>query len=600
MKDHRLLQEALLGLVCLALIGFAAHGAPASDAGNDTANNSTIPDSAASSGAAANALADNSLGDNNAAAGLDPSANAPGQQASNVPEWSITEIALTARKKQMSTYADPGVTATFTAPNGTKATVSGFWDGGTTWRIRFAPTSLGTWNYTTSSSDAGLNRQKGSFNCVAPATGNHGFVRSDPNNPGSFVWDDGTRYFMWGQTYYDVMMNVNANGGWQSAVNGSAGYGMNKIRFHVYPQGIYVAGVEDTSYPQVIPYAGTPASPNRDQLNIPFWQNLDTYVRYLDSKGMVADLIVFDCYQQYGANQFGTSTQDNRFLLYAISRYGAFHHVIWCVANEWEKMLQYGLTQSYFDNLGSTIRSSDPWMQNGAFLRPLSIHSETHLNFPFASSSWPVHVVVQYGTANGTYLNGDQWGNASAVANDGTKPVINDEYGYIGTSFTVNSVSYPFTQQQDRATTWGIVTGGGFGSAGDARRAPSGTGNPEVSGDWYDAPDYGDISRLVSFFTTKSIPYWQMASQNSVVSSGTRVYCLAKTGQEYVFYAAAGGPFTINLPPGNYHACQFDPTTATETALSDVTGTTSITKEFSLPASNGTGSNDWVVRLRAY
>jgi hypothetical protein len=500
-------------------------------------------------------------------------------EAEDVAKWSVKEITLAARGTYA--YTDEGVTATFTGPSGIQKMVHGFWDGGSTWRIRFAPTREGAWSYTTTSSDAGLNGKTGGFTCVAPKAGNHGFLRRDSNNRTSFVWDDGSRYFMWGQTYYDVMLNVQANGGWKTAVDNSLANGMNKIRFHVYPLRSYGSGIEDTTYPQTIPYGGTSSSPNRDQLNNSFWQGLDAYVKYLESKGVVADLILFNTYVPQGALQWGTQAQDERFLRYALARYAAFHNVIWCVSNEWAVS---GKAQSYIDILGSIVRNDDPWIAEGSFLRPLSVHQNTGVAFQFFGSNWPVHASVQFGVRNKTYANGDEWSNASITSNLGhSMPVVNDEYGYIGEKTPIN-----LTRTQHRSCIWGIATSGGYGSAGDYPRIS--TGNPEISGDWSEAAEYGDIKRLVDFFTTKGIQYWRMSSQNALRTSGTRVYVLAESGQQYVIYAAVGGNFSVDLAAGSYDAWRFDPRTGAETSLGTVAGGGS--SPFEMP-----DSQDWVVRL---
>lgn len=57
----------------------------------------------------------------------------------------------------------------FTSPSGRKKTVRGFWDGGTTWKVRFMPDELGEWTFTSFASDknnSGLNEAKGTFNCI--------------------------------------------------------------------------------------------------------------------------------------------------------------------------------------------------------------------------------------------------------------------------------------------------------------------------------------------------------------------------------------------------------------------------------------------------
>jgi hypothetical protein len=44
-------------------------------------------------------------------------------------------------------------------------TITGFWDGGQIWKIRFSPTSVGIWTYKTNARDAGLNGQTGFITC---------------------------------------------------------------------------------------------------------------------------------------------------------------------------------------------------------------------------------------------------------------------------------------------------------------------------------------------------------------------------------------------------------------------------------------------------
>ncbi len=71
---------------------------------------------------------------------------------------------------------------------------------------------------------------------------------------------------------------------------------------------------EHNDYPDAQPYKGTSTNPNRDVLNLDYWQKLDQLVQYMDSKGMVADLIVTNPYRE--DRQFGTDTQNDRFVNY--------------------------------------------------------------------------------------------------------------------------------------------------------------------------------------------------------------------------------------------------------------------------------------------
>ncbi len=218
----------------------------------------------------------------------------------------------------------------------------------------------------------------------------------------------------------------------------------------------------------------------------------------------------------------------------------------------------------------------------------------------YFGSKWPTHAIIQYGirnketdvadefknTAKTKYHNGDEWGNAGIIYNLGhNMPVVNDEYGYLGDATPIN-----LTQTQHRWTIWGIATAGGAISIGDNRQAPTGT--PEISGDWLDAPEYDDIQRLIDFFTTKRLEYWKMSSQNSLKTSGTRIYILAETGRQYLIYSAVGGAFAINIAPGTYLARRYNPRTGEEAMLGELHGGQS--HSFTMP-----DANDWVLYLQA-
>ncbi len=163
-------------------------------------------------------------------------------------------------------------------------------------------------------------------------------------------------------------------------------------------------------------------------------------------------------------------------------------------------------------------------------------------------------------------------------------PVVNDEYGYLGEKTPIE-----LTQVQHRHAMWGIAAAGGYGSVGDFRRPP--TGNPEITGDWLDAPEYDDIQRIVRFFDTKGLEYWKMASHNELKTAGERIYVLAEPARQYLFYAAVGGPFAVNLAPGTYSVRRYNPRTGEDVSLPDQPGGGPVS--FTVP-----DTNDWVIYLK--
>ena len=68
---------------------------------------------------------------------------------------------------------------------GTEMIVPGFWDGDNSWKVRFAPTECGIWDYKTKTTgkDIGINNMKGTLACNEYkgelAIYKHGFVRTE-------------------------------------------------------------------------------------------------------------------------------------------------------------------------------------------------------------------------------------------------------------------------------------------------------------------------------------------------------------------------------------------------------------------------------------
>jgi Protein of unknown function (DUF4038) len=319
-----------------------------------------------------------------------------------------------------------------------------------------------------------------------------------------------------------AMRNAIAGDKWKEAITNTRAYGMNKVRMYIYstwkPGGV-------TPYPPTSPFEAAGTSANFDGLNLPLWRRLDEVVRYLAEKEMLADLIVF----WSNPDSYGTDEQNRRYASYAVARYAAFPNVIWCVANEWNYTKK---PRELFNALGKLIKAEDAWAVDvrpgrAKYVRALSVHQQTRQDFQFFDQSWVSHAIVQLGVRNQgktfrdgneweatnaaeegrTFRNGDERGNYSIVYNYGHKiPVVNDEYGYIGEPVGQSvrkdgSGKYPkFTREKHRYTAWGIAVGGGYGSAGDKNDYAD--GRPYNSTNWHDTAEYGDLKRLIDFFTT--------------------------------------------------------------------------------------------------
>jgi hypothetical protein len=134
--------------------------------------------------------------------------------AGTVHVWEKQEITLNATRPHANPYTDVVVWVDLTGPGFAKR-VYGFWDGGTTFRVRVCATAPGRWSWTSGSTpaDPGLMGKTGSFEAAAwtPAelAANplrHGFVRATANRH-ALEFADGTPYFAIGDTWYATASN---------------------------------------------------------------------------------------------------------------------------------------------------------------------------------------------------------------------------------------------------------------------------------------------------------------------------------------------------------------------------------------------------------
>lgn len=138
---------------------------------------------------------------------VDAGVAAPGETRTAI--WRAVEITLTSAVAHAPPL-DTDVDVTFTAPSGRTRPVPGFWDGGTDWRVRFAPDEIGTWTWTTTCSvttDGGLHGRSGRLH-VAPydsplAIYRKGFIRTTPGVR-HFTHADGSPFFYLGDTHWSM------------------------------------------------------------------------------------------------------------------------------------------------------------------------------------------------------------------------------------------------------------------------------------------------------------------------------------------------------------------------------------------------------------
>ena len=96
--------------------------------------------------------------------------------ASKVERWGMQEIVLHSSRPYQNPFREVNLSAKFTCP-GEQKTVTGFYDGDSSWKVRFMPEQLGRCEFKTTSNDPEMNNQSGGFEVTAAGTGNHGPVQ---------------------------------------------------------------------------------------------------------------------------------------------------------------------------------------------------------------------------------------------------------------------------------------------------------------------------------------------------------------------------------------------------------------------------------------
>ncbi len=248
-------------------------------------------------------------------------------------EWQVAELALTGSKGYANPYADADLTVTFTGPTGEVIVRPGFWDGGSVWNVRFAPTAAGVWRWQSACShadDTGLHGRSGEVHCVCNAADQpvyrHGFLRVSADRR-HFVHADGTPFFWLGDTHWQMPDTERLDGCNHPEHGGGACPHGGQFQHLVADRSARGFTVYQT-YPSAssahwwtAPY--TQINPER------FRMIFDVQMDHLAEQGFVIAL---------GCGHFNNSTHIPeadlcRWARYLVARYGA-HPVVWITCQE--------------------------------------------------------------------------------------------------------------------------------------------------------------------------------------------------------------------------------------------------------------------------
>jgi hypothetical protein len=352
----------------------------------------------------------------------------------NVEKWKVFEITLNGTSTG-NPFKDVKLSAKF-INNVDTISVSGFYDGNGSYKIRFMPEKEGKWAYTTLSNDKKLNNKKGNFACTPALKNNHGPVVV--KDTFYFAYADNTPHHSFGTTCYGWVHQGDSLAD-LTLKTLSKGY-FNKMRMCIFPKSYDWNNNE----PQYYPFEGQPLK-NWDysRLNPAFFQNIEKRIQQLDSLGIEADLIVFHPYDRWGFSSLSRETEE-LYIDYIIARFAAYKNIWWSMANEWDFMEAKKLSD--WDFYVEQFAKRDP------FHHLLGIHNG--VKFYDHTNRYITHASIQ----------NEETFKAKEFRNKYKKPVVFDECRYEGNipwswgNLTAKSLVEKF---------WRGVTNGGYVGHGE-------------------------------------------------------------------------------------------------------------------------------------
>lgn len=301
--------------------------------------------------------------------------------------WNCIEIPFTSDKEYENPLFDLKLDVVF-SKGGEELTVPAFWDGGDSWKVRFAPTEKGLWKYETKCDDAsntGLNGVKGTVG-VNKYSGDleiykRGFVRSE-KDARYLVYDDGTPFFWLGDTHWGMPTENLEGVGEVPEEDASKVEGIDSHFKYIVDKRVEQGFTVYQSEPIGTKYNLKDGFSEDDLAG---FQDLDERFAYIAQKGLVhanAQLMfTSDIIKGWNEkkNEWDIYTQEelSAYSRFWVARYGAYP-VIWTTAQEVDNDFYYERRdQSAF------TRETNPWVtvaqmvcDSDAYNHPLSAHTE--------------------------------------------------------------------------------------------------------------------------------------------------------------------------------------------------------------------------------
>jgi len=244
-----------------------------------------------------------------------------------IAKWGRFEQAFRSTVIYSNALQDASLKVQFTSPLGETSEVDGFWDGGRTWRVRFAPDLPGRWRFKTSCLDAandGLRNQTGEFLCSAPIGSTrfhkHGPVRVSRDHR-HLEHADGTPFFWLADTVWEGARAAELKD-WEFYAGTRASQRFTVAQWAVAPG-------EDVKKQSA--YSGFP---EHIAINLDFFKRLDARLEVLSQAGILSAIApLAELRPQENVVPALPDDQAELLVRYVVARWGA-DPVAWLLAFE--------------------------------------------------------------------------------------------------------------------------------------------------------------------------------------------------------------------------------------------------------------------------
>jgi hypothetical protein len=260
----------------------------------------------------------------------------------NTPAYSPCEMVFELGEKDAAAHPQPYVSVDlrveFRSPRRHTYALPGYWDGGRRMVIRFSPTEAGDWDYHVTSNIAEWNEKTGTF--TAAASEAPGFIRAANMHHWAYAERDAAifeRPHLW-MGASEMRFAFLDDAAFRAVADARAAQKFNHLRGVVMQEG------RDAAYQ-------SPDSPDLAQ-----FQRLDQRVRYLNERGITADLVLAGG-PGFLTKVFPTWEQRRRFIRFVVGRYAAMN-VTWQVVDRFE---DYADGRALLKEIGALLKEMDAY-----------------------------------------------------------------------------------------------------------------------------------------------------------------------------------------------------------------------------------------------